>query len=319
MQKYGVVTSSQIGQWFFNGVAKTTVLKRIRLLEKGNYINRGVTLDDGTNTFYLGREGHKVLQTESFRIGINRNTIEHDVLLSQIRWKLEFFGLAKDITPEFQLRSEVFRNNRYLNAKEQLIPDALMIESVRGTAQAISIELELTIKSEARYKRIFEQYGTKKSITKIWYICRDLRSINKILQMSRKSYFNFKFRLWLSIADDFMKSGEPAIWSANSGEWHKLSFVGFDNFKIPAQAPTHGVSKIQIENSKPKTEDKSQESGDNSSFLTSLREAPHAPDHSPSTMESGQEHTAGKEDKKLELNTVGEDKNNNLTEFKKVG
>ena len=59
IQKYGVISSRQIGQWFFARVAKTTVLRRIRLLEKANFIKRGVTLDDGTKTFYLGHQGRQ--------------------------------------------------------------------------------------------------------------------------------------------------------------------------------------------------------------------------------------------------------------------
>ena len=301
IQKYGVVSSSQIGQWFFAGVAKTTVLKRVRLLEKGNFIKRGVTLDDGTKTFYLGHQGRQHLQAEAFSLGTNRNTIDHDVLLSDIRRKLESFGLAKDVTPEFQMRSEIFRNHRYRNAKEQLIPDALMIEQVLSEPQAISVELELTIKSKARYKRIFEQYGSKKAITKIWYFCRDLRSLNKILQISRKSIFDFKGRLWLSVVDDFLKKEDPELWSAKSGQWHKLSSVGFENFKMPAQAPAHGVSKLTLVESKTNTLDKSRESGANSLILTSLCEGPSDPDHSPSTMESGQDLRAREENKMIEL------------------
>ncbi|MEI7973257.1 MAG: hypothetical protein WCH11_02700, partial [Bdellovibrio sp.] len=277
IQKYGVISSSQIGQWFFAGVAKTTVLKRIRLLEKGNFIKRGVTLNDGTTTFYMGHQGRKHLQSEAFSLGTNRNTIAHDVLLSQVRWKLESFGLAKDVTPEFQMRSEIFKNHRYRNAKEQLIPDALMIEKVLSEPQAISLELELTIKSKARYKRIFEQYGSKKSITKIWYFCRDLRSLNKILQMSRKSLFDFKGRLWLSVVDDFLKMYDPQLWSPQSGQWHKLSSIGFENFKMPAQAPAHGMSKLRLVKSKTNTEDKLRESVANSLILTSLREGPSDP------------------------------------------
>jgi hypothetical protein len=106
----------------------------------------------------------------------NRNSIHHDVTLNDVRRRFESFNLAKDVKPEFELKSEVFRNLGHRNAKEKLIPDAMMFEMVRKQPYVISLELELTIKSESRYKRIFELYSYNQSFKRIWYFCNSSRA-----------------------------------------------------------------------------------------------------------------------------------------------
>jgi len=308
ISKYSVISTKQICQWFFNGVTKTTVLRRIRLLEKENFIKRGMTLPNGENSFYLSPKGRKLLNLESANPFFNRNTIEHDILLNSIRWKLESLGLAKDVTPEWEMRSEVFRNYRHRNAKEKLIPDLLMIESILEYNHAICIELELTIKSKLRYKKIFEQYGAKDAVTKIWYFCRSGADANKILAASRNSVFNFQDRLWLSVVDEFLKEDDPRLWSAKSKYWHKLSDVGFENFKKTAHPRTHGLSSLAAANvRKINTTNCANQQG-NSTFLLPPSGLPSAPDYSHPTSESGQELQTEEENKKVELSDMELDK-----------
>lgn len=306
LQRFGVLSTVQIGHWYFKSVVKTTVLRRIRLLEEGHYLKRGVTLENGTNTWGLGFKGRELMGIETAVYFSNRNSIHHDVLLNDIRRKLESFGLAKDVTPEFELKSEVFRNFKYGNAKEQLVPDALMFESVRNEAWVISLELELTVKAEKRYEKIFRQYGIKSSITSIWYFCNTRKEIARILKFAQKHWSGLQNRMWFCVLDEFLNADIPSVWLGGANKWIKLSEIRFDHFKMPsveiqtsqpAQTTTQRVSiesypKISIP---PAT--KSVDSQPNSLIPTSLREGPPTPDPSPPTLGRGKGSGVGGQEK----------------------
>ncbi len=290
--RFGVLSSVQICLWYFNKVAKTTVLRRIRLLEKGHYLKRGVTLENGTNTWNLSFKGRELLSAGTTAHFSNRNSIKHDVLLTDIRRKLESFGLAKDITPEFELKSEVFRNFRYGSAKEQLIPDALMFEQVQGAAWVISLELELSVKAEKRYEKIFRQYGLKNSITRIWYFGNSRKEIDRILKFAQKHWPGLYKRMWFSVIEEFIEAEVPLVWIGNQTKWVKLREIQFDNFKMPnleikslalAHTTTHGVSSQVEAKSINADTTKPLDLQPNSLIPTSLREGPPTPDPSPPT------------------------------------
>jgi len=279
LKKYGVLSTPQICQWFFLSTAKTTALRRIRALEKAKYIKRAVPLDNGTNTWSLGFKGRQVLAVGPASHFSNRNSIYHDVLLNDIRRKLESFGLALDVTSEYEIKSEVFRNYSYRGAKEQLIPDALMFESVRKAPWVISLELELTIKSDKRYEKIFRQYGLKDSIKRIWYFCNSTNEINRVRKFARRHWPGLENRMWFSTVDEFLKEESPSLWVTSLGEWLSVSEVGFDNFKVPkakipkikpAHTPAQGVSGEKAPDAKLSDLTKPAESQPNSLIPASL-------------------------------------------------
>jgi hypothetical protein len=82
--------------------------------------------------------------------------------------KFESMGLGTDWTPEYHLKSHAFRNYQYRHATERLIPDGVLIEPYEGKELKIAIELELTRKSEARYKFIFREYSERLTNVGAW-------------------------------------------------------------------------------------------------------------------------------------------------------
>ena len=178
--------------------------------------------------------------------------------------------------------------SRLQNAKEKLIPDLLMIESLQSEALAISVELELTIKSKLRYKKILEQYAFKDGVSKIWYFCRSNNDATKILRASHGVYHKITDKLWFTEVNEFFKLDDPIVWSAKTKKQYRLSELGFKNFKKPAYPHTQGVSTESKKDRAGVDSDKSLESQTNSLILST----PAAPypdtDHSPPTRGSGQ-------------------------------
>ena len=170
--RYGVLSTKQIQKLIFSEIRFTTMMRRLRLLEKFHFLKRGVILTDQSLTWTLVFRGEQYLGVEIPGSFSNRNTIDHDILINDIRIKLEDFNLAKNWRPEFEIKSEAFRTQRYKNAKERLIPDGILFKSSENHTWAIAIEVELTRKSESRYRRIFQEYNDRHDFTRIWYFVR---------------------------------------------------------------------------------------------------------------------------------------------------
>ncbi|MGZ3797902.1 MAG: replication-relaxation family protein [Pseudobdellovibrionaceae bacterium] len=304
INKYGVLSSTQIAEWFFPNVAKTTALRRIRHLVKGKYLEACVPLDDGSRTFCLGKKGRESLsQNERYSFS-NRNTITHEVTISAIRWKLESFNLAKDVTSGFILKSEGFRNQRYHQAKEQLIPDALMVEIIRGSARAMALEIELTVKSEKRYRRIFADYWGKDSLKHVWYFVNTWKEASRLLNIAERYYPAFAGRLWFSTVSEFLSEEMPRVFISHEKRFFKLNEIAFTEFKIPekpAQGPAQGVSTLNDVNSQTENTANTAKSGANLFSLDAARGGSLVPDHSPSTSGSGQGRGTGEESKENKL------------------
>ena len=94
--RYGVLSTKQIQKLVFSEIRFTTMMRRLRLLEKFHFLKRGVILTDQSLTWTLVFRGEQYLGVEIPGSFSNRNTIDHDILINYIRIKLEEFNLAKN-------------------------------------------------------------------------------------------------------------------------------------------------------------------------------------------------------------------------------
>ena len=255
LARYGVFSTNQVGNLFFKGVAHTTLMKRLRLLEKENWLKRGATLNNAENTFSLGFKANALYpERESNRFS-NRSTIHHDVLLSSVRLRLEGLNLAKEWTPEFEIRAKALRN-QWRSRDEIVIPDGLWIESIHGEFKAIAVELELTVKSRARYLEIFKRHFIfSGNIFRYFYVVNTARDAKRIIEAAEKAEgFNVNW-LWFSLVDSILNESDPAVYFCSMRKWIRFSAVGFDAFKSQntrdkiVDLPTHGVSRIEAQKS----------------------------------------------------------------------
>jgi len=241
ISKYAVLSTNQIGHLLFQSVVHTTMMRRLRALEKAKYIHRGVPLDDGTNTWILGLEGRRLINQKPSAMFMNRNTIGHDVLLNDVRILLESLNLGHDWTPEWEMKSRAMRNDRHRQS-ERVIPDGLMIEPMNGKSTVFAVELERTRKSKQRYDKVLYQYSLRDTVDVIWYITRDLAIADAIIDAGRERRFPMD-RLWFSVEQKiFSEKDLTPVWLPDEGKWIKLNQLGFDKLK-PAQPPAHEVSR----------------------------------------------------------------------------
>lgn len=282
ISKYAVLSTSQIANLLFHGVAHTTIMRRLRALEKAKYTHRNVPLDDGTNTWILGLEGRRFTNQKPTLMFMNRNTIGHDVLVNDVRILFESLNIGHDWTPEWVMKSRAMRNDRHRQS-ERVIPDGLMIESVSGRSTVFAMELERTRKSQQRYDKVLYQYGLRDTVDVIWYITKDLAIANAIIEAGRVRRFPMG-RLWFSIEHQLLTEKELApVWLPAERKWIKLNQLGFDKLK-GAQPPAHAVSGQEPEKTDLPVLANPANSNLESTNHQETGSRPSVPDPSPSTM-----------------------------------
>jgi DNA-binding Lrp family transcriptional regulator len=175
----------QIANYYFDERAKSTIHNRLTQLEQGGIIRRfkmGRILHHLNETeigvvFTLSKLGITLLQAKTpdktLRIEpvpVNTSTLYHDLLLVDVTKKLE------RIFPEMS-----FVSGKYLTLtsnKMKRIPD--IIGHWQGTDKMMAIELELTAKSEKRYRQIFTEYRIEPIFEKVLYITSSMSIEEKI-------------------------------------------------------------------------------------------------------------------------------------------
>ncbi|MFP5492527.1 MAG: replication-relaxation family protein, partial [Bacteriovoracia bacterium] len=170
-----MMSFKQIANYYFDERSKSTIHNRLTQLEQGGIIKRfkmGRILHHLMETeigvvFSLTKLGLTLLQAKTpdriIRIEpvpVNTSTLYHDLLLVDVTKKLEsiFPGMGFVSGKLLGLPSQ----------KMKRIPD--IIGQRRETEKLMAIELELTAKSEKRYRQILTEYRIAQEFERILYI-----------------------------------------------------------------------------------------------------------------------------------------------------
>jgi hypothetical protein len=167
---FGVLSTAQLRATFFAETRKTTMLRRLRKLEKLALIRRLRGLPDGSHGWCLTLRCATALGFVGIGNRINRHTLEHDITLSQIRLVLQTVGLGAQWTPEHVLQHKAWQARKPHSAAPDNIPDGVFIVPYNGSFIAVAIELELTTKNKERYRKTLRAYWWKRNIGMIWYL-----------------------------------------------------------------------------------------------------------------------------------------------------
>ncbi len=212
--RFGVLSTNQIAADIFSETAVTTVLRRLRLLQEAGFSIRCGHLASGEKVWSLSKAGANLIKSsEPFRFS-NKNTLYHDVCVSEVRKKLESIGIGHDWTSEQDMK----RNLKYNHVG--VVPDGLFVSEISGEGKVVAVELELTAKSHKRYKNLFLDYASMSAIEVIWYIVKDASITKPVLKQwqETKRLKNPKNTqaLFISYFDDLIsKKTESEIYDEN--------------------------------------------------------------------------------------------------------
>ena len=203
---YGLLTTTQIAKIQFQTCSRKALLRRLNKLEKAQFIKRTSELQREA-IWYLTHKGARTIGEEkSHKIHINKNILEHDLLLSEVRFSLETNKVGENWKLEHSLRHKIFSHKRVI--KENLIvPDALFVINYKSQKEAIALELELHRKKASRYKKIFQKYKNHKHLFGVWYILRN-KNLGLFLEEIWEKTFCLKEResfFYFSLLEDIKK------------------------------------------------------------------------------------------------------------------
>ena len=205
LERYGLLSTQQIGDILFRGVAHTTVMRRLRKLESLGLILRRQGLPDFMSAWCLTQEAGRLIGNEKVSRYANQNVVEHEVTLSGVRMALEGIGLGEKWTTEINLRRRMGYTTT--SREELVIPDGLFVAKRQGKPCVVAVELELHAKGHARYDHILDSYAGKSSIGALWYIVPQ-HSIAKTVLKRLRNISDAKFTLISSLLEEIVR--DPA-------------------------------------------------------------------------------------------------------------
>jgi hypothetical protein len=194
LSSYGFLTSEQIKKILFQEVDKRTMLRRLRKLKKKKILNRFESAKGGAVLWALAPSQVAQIDDGFVIKNINRNTLAHDLLVNDVRFKLEQKNIGKSWTSSHYFRFKMSEEKKLEDRLKDTIPDWLV--TIEG--KMFALEVELNFKSKARMRDIFSLYQNKKSISHLWYFVPSEKIRQKILKCA-EPYLTYRGRGWVKV------------------------------------------------------------------------------------------------------------------------
>jgi hypothetical protein len=186
LSHFGILSSTQVMAIHFKGITHTTMMKRLRALQKARLIIRVMGLPKSECAWALSQKGADAIGAENPNSYTNQNTVVHEVELTSVRVALEKMGLGQEFTNEMTLRRG--ENEREANklTNKSTVPDGIFIAEVMDGFGAVALEIELHPKNHGRYEKVFKDYASKNSLKYVWYIVSEPGIGNTVISEWKK-------------------------------------------------------------------------------------------------------------------------------------
>lgn len=209
--QYGIFSTKQIIEIFFRGINSATVLRRLRIIEKDNYLRRVGKLESNEFLWGVTTKGGEHAGLDIFKTHWSKSMLEHDHKLVSLRLILERLGIVKSWTPEHQIRSMIYKKYSLREAKNKLIPDGLIDVSIKKYDESMAIELELNLKNTSKYQKIIYAYQGKDGLHAVWYIVSTQSIYNCLKNYWNKGRSSYsKLKVYFSFLEDIKTLGIEA-------------------------------------------------------------------------------------------------------------
>lgn len=240
IQTFGLLTTRMIAARHFPKVAMTTILRRLRILESNDYIQRISGLERGQHAWSLTKFSAVQIVKRPSKIHYPRFILDHDLKLVDLRLRLEGSGITQSWRPEHEIRARVAAKHGLRTIADRIIPDALIGIETNGFRETVAIELELSIKNQKRYRSILREYASKDKIWGVWYVVHSPTIGKQIMKAAKHEiYISRGLHIFWSVFDEVMKDPLNApIYSLT--HTRKLSELWKP---APAHTPTQGMSR----------------------------------------------------------------------------
>lgn len=257
LRDYGLLTTRQLAQVHFPDVALTTVLRRLRKLEDGAYIQRLRGSESYEFAWALNDKGAHAIGAQSYKRIFRRDCMDHELKLLSLRLSLEGSGIARSWIPEHDIRSQMARRYGIKELSNRLIPDGLMGIETHGFKESVAIELELHFKNQRRYERTFRDYSRKQNVAFVWYVVSQEtlgRHLEKIWKQTVYPGASIKF-VWSCLSEVLTDPRRAKLNGIKGGQsieaaWDAPAHPSAHEVSTQATSETSGKLKATTEDQK---------------------------------------------------------------------
>ena len=244
LQSYAILTTRQMAWMVFPGVAITTVLRRLRALERNGYIQRIEGLPSTERAWGISTKSAAMHPDQVSKVHFPKHSLDHDLKLTALRLLLEREKLALSWIPEHEIRTKIARAHGLREAQRKVIPDGIVGVKTKGVKESISIELELNFKNSRRYSQIFHDYRRKTNLYAVWYVVGSESIGRHLAKCFRQCYFTARqpYLFWSVLQDVMHDPFAATLWHENKEYFVSQIFEKKTN--EPAHPPAQEVSRV---------------------------------------------------------------------------
>lgn len=165
---FRVMTASQIRRYFFNGLDRALVQRRLGRLRAQGVLRSFPFGPAGELAWTLTTEGARVIDRPSriFLRPPNRNTLLHDLSCVEVGLRLNSMKFLSDWVGAAEIES---RSYSYENRHEH-IPDAVFRLKIGSeNVGPVGLEVEQTLKTRERIREVVRYYESSRVVTDLWF------------------------------------------------------------------------------------------------------------------------------------------------------
>jgi len=192
---FGFLSSEQIHKLLFKDVNKRTMLRRLRILKKKKILDRFVSSKGGMVLWTLTSKQVSKMVSDFVMKSINRSTLNHDLLVNDLRIQFELKNLGSSWRSSHFLRYKASIGKKPNERLPETIPDWLV--TLKG--RVFAIEVELNFKGIKRMERVLSLYAEKKSIQHLWYFVPSVEMREKLLRLAQR-YAPIRGKNWVIVS-----------------------------------------------------------------------------------------------------------------------
>jgi hypothetical protein len=166
--KFRVLTLPQIRKYYFNGLARPLVQRRLGKLRAQNLLRAYPYGEQGALAWTLTSEAARLIERPErvFRRPPNRNTLAHDLAIAGIGLELERLGILYEWLGTYELELGLYH-------KERHIPDAIFRLKIGDTILGpIALEVENSLKCRDKIRSLLFEYSEWFKVTDLWLYWR---------------------------------------------------------------------------------------------------------------------------------------------------
>ncbi len=220
LYEYRMMSMEQIRRYIFTGNAWPTITNRITKLEQGAFLER-LRVANLRHPLRFTNVG-TVLKITSLGIGTLANKFASqtfseslpDIRVQQLQHDLLLLDVVESLKAKHP-KNVFVEGSRYVKGTfdQTRVPDFVMIDP--KTKETTVIELELTAKSERRYRHIILDYRMSKAFSKVLFITASETIKRKIMaEVIGEKVHDFKIhsagKFYFLLVSDIFRPTDPA-------------------------------------------------------------------------------------------------------------